>query len=79
MSQQRRLSDQEVETLLSASRPLPRASFRGDLRRSLLADGGQEQPPGRLRLVIAAYAASGGLLLAAVALGVAGVGPLAAG
>lgn len=80
MSDRRRtLTEQETEALLNASRPVPRAAFRGDLRRSLLADDPQRPVPRRLRLVIAAYAACGGLLLAAVALGLAGFGPLTTG
>jgi len=63
----------EIERQLTEGRPLPPASFRGELRRRLL--GPQALPPSRVRLLIAAYAGSGGLLLATVVLGIAGVGP----
>lgn len=66
----------EIERLLTASRPVPRAAFRGDLRRRLTGPGGHPRFEQRLRLVIGAYAGSGGLLLAVVALGIAGLGPL---
>jgi hypothetical protein len=55
-------------------RPLPRASFRGNLERDLL---GQPRPPRLLRLLITAYAASGACLLAVAAVGVVGAGPFA--
>lgn len=65
---------------LERERPVPRAGFRGALRRRLL-DAAEQQPsrPQRLRFLIAAYAGSGAVLLAIAALGVAGAGPLAAG
>jgi len=66
----------EVERQLTTGRPLPAASFRGELRRGLLEP--QAPAPPRLRLLIGAYAGSGGLLLAAVALGIAGAGPFGA-
>ena len=70
-------ADAEIEQRLSAARPLPHASYRGDLRRRLVAAAGTPPPP-RLRLLIGVYAGSGGLLLAVVALGIAGAGPLGA-
>lgn len=74
---------EEVQWLarrLEQERPVPRAGFRGELRRRLL-DAADQQPvrSRRLRFLIAAYAGSGMALLAIVALGVAGAGPLAAG
>jgi hypothetical protein len=69
-------ADAEVERQLTTGRPLPAASFRGELRRGLLEP--QAPAPPRLRLLIGAYAGSGGLLLAAVALGIAGAGPFGA-
>jgi hypothetical protein len=65
---------------LETERPIPRAAFRGELRRTLLA-GAEQRPtaPARLRLIIAAFASSGTALLAIAAIGLAGVGPLAAG
>jgi hypothetical protein len=65
---------------LETERPVPRAAFRGELRRTLLA-GAERRPtaPTRLRLIIAAFASSGTALLAIAAIGLAGAGPLAAG
>ena len=64
---------------LDSERPVPRASFRGDLRRSLLADSRERHTrPARLRLLISAYAGSGLVLLAVAVVGLAGGGPLAA-
>ena len=69
-----------VEARLEGERPIPRAAFRGDLRRLLLADAGRRPaPPPRLRLVIAGFASSGTVLLAIAAIGLAGTGPLAPG
>ena len=67
----------EVQQMLIEERPLPRAAFRAELRRSLLLDRSGVRPR-RLRLLIAAYAGSGALLIAVAAIGLAGVGPLAA-
>ena len=62
---------------LERERPVPRPAFRGSLGRTLAR---QLEPhraaPPRLRLLIGAYAGSGLALLAAAAIGVAGVGPL---
>ena len=66
-----------IERVLEDSRPIPRAAFRGDLRRHLLARRAHTRPA-RLRYLIAAYAGSGTLLLVVAAAGVAGAGPLAA-
>jgi hypothetical protein len=46
-----------------------------------LLAGAEQRPtaPARLRLIIAAFASSGTALLAIAAIGLAGVGPLAAG
>jgi hypothetical protein len=65
----------ETAHLLEQARPLPRPAFRGKLARELRAG---PTSPQRLRLLIGAYAGSGFTLLAVVAVGVAGVGPLAA-
>jgi hypothetical protein len=67
-----------IEDWLRAQRPVPSAGFRGTLRRRLLAGAGRPAP-GRLRLLITAYAGSGTLLLAIAALGLTGTGPLAPG
>jgi hypothetical protein len=61
--------------LLEGARPQPRPSFRSRLG-SELGERGIAQEPRRL---IAAYAASGVLLLLVAAAGVIGLGPLAAG
>lgn len=70
---------QRLESLASrlvADRPVPRAAFRGELRRRVVAGA----PPARaLRLHVAAYLASGVTLLGVAALGVTDVGPLAPG
>jgi hypothetical protein len=70
----------EVARRLERERPVPRAGFRATLRRTLL-DAQRERGPsrGKVRLQIAAFAGTGGALLAIAALGVSGVGPLAAG
>jgi hypothetical protein len=66
---------------LSAERPVPAPGFRGDLRRSLVAAAasraaGLSRPR---RWAVALSTGAGGTgLLAVAALGVAGVGPLAA-
>jgi len=67
---------------LLAARPVPAAAFRGDLRRALLAQAGEQarpaRAPERVRRWIAVNAAAGGGLLLVAALSVAGAGPLAA-
>jgi hypothetical protein len=62
---------------LRSERPVPAAGFRGQLRRRLLL-AARERPvaPRRLRLLVAAYAGSGTVLMAIAAIGLAGVGPL---
>ena len=65
----------EVARRLEAERPVPRAAFRGELRRHLVSD--ETRSPRRLRLLVAAYSGSGLALLAVAAIGVAGGGPLA--
>lgn len=66
----------EIERRLKRERPVPRAAFRGELRRRLSADD-REPGPSRLRIWIGAYALSGILLLSVAAAGIAGAGPLA--
>jgi hypothetical protein len=72
---------EELESLVQRlrRRPVPRARFRGQLRRRLLGAAEQPSRPLRLRLMTAAYAGSGLVLLAIAALGVAGAGPLGTG
>jgi hypothetical protein len=74
--------DRDLQPLverLEAERPVPDAAFRGELRRRLLGRAGDARPaPARLRLLITAYGGAGSLLLVLAAVGVAGVGPLAA-
>ncbi|HET9676757.1 MAG TPA: hypothetical protein VFP21_04550 [Solirubrobacterales bacterium] len=68
---------EHIEARLEAERPVPRAAFRGELRRALLAGASRRQlaPPG-LRLMVAGLASSGAALLAIAAVGLAGIGPL---
>jgi hypothetical protein len=69
-----------IETRLEAERPVPRPAFRGDLRRQLVSRAERRSvAPPRLRLLIAGFASSGTVLLAIAAIGLVGVGPLAAG
>jgi hypothetical protein len=63
---------------LTSERPIPHPAFRGRLRRDLLGTGDTSTRPRRVRGMIAAYSASGAVLLAVVAVGLAGLGPLAA-
>lgn len=63
----------EVATRLRAERPVPRPAFRGALLRSLMEKS--ERRPAAIRMMVAAYAASGGALMAIAAAGLAGVGP----
>jgi hypothetical protein len=67
-----------LEARLEDERPLPRPAFRGELRRQLLAQEAAPLSARHLRLLIAAYAICGSVLLAVAALGTAGAGPLAA-
>jgi hypothetical protein len=70
----------ELARRLERERPVPRAGFRATLRKTLLdAEGARALSRARVRLQLAAYAGSGVVLLAIAALGVSGVGPLAAG
>lgn len=63
---------------LRSERPAPSPAFRGELRRRLsVQTRAAPTSPMRLRLAIAACAASGALLLAIAAIGLAGIGPLA--
>ena len=66
----------ETARLLEQARPRPRPAFRGELARQLRA---RSAAPRRVRLLIGAYAGSGLALLAVVAIGLGGVGPLAPG
>jgi hypothetical protein len=75
MSAERQTDD--LEELLFNERPRPTPAFRSAVRRRLL--GSVKNRPARVRGLIFSYAASGMLLLAVAALGVAGAGPLAAG
>jgi hypothetical protein len=61
---------------LQVERPVPRAGFRAELRARLAAAPALWRPR-RLRLTVAAYLASGLVLLAVAALGLAGAGLLA--
>jgi hypothetical protein len=63
---------------LERERPVPSASFRGALRRRLLAGDLVRTRPARLRLLIASYASAGSALLLIGAASAAGLGPLGA-
>jgi hypothetical protein len=64
----------ETARLLEEHRPIPRPAFRGQLARRLRTRTGSAYP---VRRLIAAYAGSGLALLMVVAIGLAGIGPLA--
>jgi ferric-dicitrate binding protein FerR (iron transport regulator) len=64
-----------VERALRAARPTPDAEFAGRLERRLL--GAPRRPRRRRRPLFAGVALAGALALAALALSLAGVGPLA--
>ena len=69
----------EMAERLTRERPVPRAGYRAELRSQLLVSARRwEAAPPRLRRLIYVYAGSGGAMLAAVAAGVIGAGPLAA-
>jgi hypothetical protein len=64
---------------LERDRPVPRPSFRGDLRRHLLTGPRRSAAPAtRFRLLAAGYTAAGTLCLLVAGVGLAGVGPFAA-
>jgi hypothetical protein len=64
---------------LERERPVPRAAFRGELRRRLVSrPDARRLWPARPRLLVGVYLSSGTLLLAIAAIGLAGLGPLAA-
>jgi hypothetical protein len=65
-----------IEKRLKGARPGPSSAFHSELRRHLLSVAGGPSPQ-RLRLLMLAYAASGLLLLAIAAIGLASAGPLA--
>jgi hypothetical protein len=70
----------EIASRLEQERPTPRSAFRRALRRRLFEATERDSARARrLRVLVAAYAGSGTMLLAVAALGVAGVGPLSAG
>jgi hypothetical protein len=70
----------QIARRLEEGRPTPRSAFRQELRRTLLeATERRSARVRRPRVLVAAYAWSGTVLLAVAALGIAGVGPLAAG
>jgi hypothetical protein len=68
-----------AERRLMANRPVPRAAFRGELRRRLVgAQARLSSRPRRLWALVGTSLASGTALLMVAAIGVAGSGPLAA-
>ena len=68
----------QIAARLERERPVPRAAFRGELGRRLADRSHRQLRSTRPRLLVTAYAGSGALLLAIAAIGLAGVGPLAA-
>jgi hypothetical protein len=60
---------------LREERPLPTPAFRGQLRRRLQGRT-RQLAPGRLRGLIAGYAAAGTVLLIVGTISAAGIGPL---
>lgn len=73
-------SERELIDRLGRERPIPRPSYRGSLRRRLVAmEGSGAGQPRQLRALIAIYATSGTALLAVAAIGLLGAGPFAAG
>jgi hypothetical protein len=64
------IEDLRFAQRLTDERPVPRASWRGELRRGLLAGAFPPARPRRLRLLIAAYGLSGAVLLGLAALGI---------
>jgi hypothetical protein len=72
--------DPQIEKRLNAERPIPRPAFRGALARRLSAmRAAGVGRPRHLKALLAAYAGSGFVLLAAVLIGILGGGPLATG
>lgn len=63
---------------LTRERPVPAASFRGDLRRHILAEGPSRPRPARLWLRIGSCAGTGAVLLLLGAVSALGAGPLGA-
>jgi hypothetical protein len=66
---------------IQADRPVPHATFRGDLRRLLIErtpSSRRRAASERWRVLTATYSALGALLLAVAAIGLVGVGPFAA-
>jgi hypothetical protein len=76
-TQQERVDLIQLSERLVEERPLPAPTFRGALRRRLVAQP-RGTTPARLGLAIGACGSSGLALLGAVALGVLGAGPFAA-
>jgi hypothetical protein len=69
----------ELERRLHEERPLPSPGFRSMLQNQLFSQGrSRETNPGRVRVLIAAYASGGLVLLLLAAVGVLGAGPLSA-
>ena len=70
--------DAEVVRRLERERPIPTSDFREDLRRQLSSAADRPAPWGLGSRVVAS-AVAGSVLLLVVLLGIAGLGPLAAG
>jgi hypothetical protein len=67
-----------VAELLERGRPTPHPSFRGSLRRSLLAPArGEGARTAGFRVWVGGYATAGALCLLVAAVGIGGIGPFA--
>lgn len=71
-------TEREIEQVLAAQRPAPRAGYRGSLRRHLMAIGAPSPRPANLRALSVLLAVGGIVLLAIGTLSIVGIGPLAA-
>jgi hypothetical protein len=66
----------EIADRLERDRPLPRATFRGNLRRLLTGPQSHGiQRSGHWRVLVATYSGLGAFLLAVAGIGLAGAGP----
>jgi hypothetical protein len=72
------VEERRTAAVLERERPLPRAAFRGDLRRRLLGAPRGVAARTPWWVLSGSYLGAGVLCLASALLGVAGVGPFAA-
>lgn len=72
------MTDDDLEHLLAAQRPVPQPAFRGELRRRLVrSPNATRSRPAHLWARVAALGGSGGVLLLVGVLGLGGSGPFA--